>query len=121
MQTHFNEIFKLILGEDLKTLSKLSTDTTKNPWTMFNQVVVSLDSVKPLENRRGWSKGKIAEYNKTRFEDLITANWDLVIVDESHRLGGSTDQVARYKLGQSLADAAPYLLLLSQKIKNLKQ
>jgi superfamily II DNA or RNA helicase len=47
------------------------------------------------------------------FEDLISADWDLVIVDEAHRLGGSTDQVARYKLGQGLAEAAPYLLLLS--------
>jgi hypothetical protein len=34
-------------------------------------------------------------------------------VDEAHRLGGSTDQVARYKLGQGLAEAAPYLLLLT--------
>ena len=46
-------------------------------------------------------------------EDLISAGWDLVIVDEAHRLGGSTDQVARYKLGRGLAEAAPYLLLLS--------
>src|SRR5690606_37199661 len=47
------------------------------------------------------------------FEDLISAGWDLVIIDESHRLGGSTEQVARYKLGAALAEAAPYLLLLS--------
>ena len=38
---------------------------------------------------------------------------DLVIIDEAHRLGGSTDQVARYKLGRALAEAAPYFLLLS--------
>ena len=37
----------------------------------------------------------------------------LVIIDEAHRMGGSTDQVARYKLGAALAEAAPYLLLLS--------
>ena len=36
-----------------------------------------------------------------------------MIIDESHRLGGSTEQVARYKLGAALAQAAPYLLLLS--------
>src|SRR5205085_614759 len=52
-------------------------------------------------------------YNRERFEDLISASWDLVIIDESHRMGGSTDQVARYKLGAALAEAAPYLLLLS--------
>ncbi|MFO7867629.1 MAG: helicase-related protein, partial [Candidatus Aminicenantes bacterium] len=48
-----------------------------------------------------------------RFEDLVSAGWDLVIVDEAHRLGGSTDQVARFKLGQGLCEAAPYLLMLS--------
>ncbi|WP_254045333.1 DEAD/DEAH box helicase [Thiohalocapsa sp. ML1] len=52
----------------------------------------------------------MATYNRERFEDLVAASWDLVIVDESHRLGGSTEQVARYKLGAALAEAAPYLL-----------
>jgi superfamily II DNA or RNA helicase len=55
----------------------------------------------------------VTSYNRERFEDLLAAGWDLVIVDEAHRLGGSTDQVARYKLGQGLAEAVPYLLLLS--------
>lgn len=113
MRIHFNEEFHLILGEDLKTLSKISYAKSSTPWTMFDQVIVSLDSVKPLEKRRGWTKERIAEYNQNRFEDLVTAGWDLFIVDESHRLGGSTDQVARYKLGQGLAEASPYLLLLS--------
>ena len=36
-----------------------------------------------------------------------------IIVDEAHRLAGSTDRVARYKLGQGLGAAAPYLLLLT--------
>ncbi len=52
-------------------------------------------------------------YNRERFEDLVSAAWDLVIIDEAHRMGGSTEQVARYKLGAALAEASPYLLLLS--------
>lgn len=76
-------------------------------------MVSSMDAVKPLDSRRGWSAAQVAAYNRERFEDLITAGWDLVIVDEAHRLGGSTDQVARYKLGQGLAEASPYVLLLS--------
>jgi superfamily II DNA or RNA helicase len=72
-----------------------------------------MDSVKPIDGRRGWSREQVAEYNRQRFDDLIAAGWDLIIVDEAHRLGGSTDQVARYKLGQGLAEAAPYLLLLT--------
>ncbi len=43
---------------------------------MFDQVIVSLDSVKPLDNRRGWTVERVAEYNRSRFEDLITAGWE---------------------------------------------
>ena len=119
MQTHFNEQFQLVLGDDIGTLQRLapqfgnSADHRNSAWSMFDQVIVSLDSVKPMDKRRGWTAERVAEYNRSRFEDLITAGWDLVVVDEAHRLGGSTDQVARYKLGKGLAEAAPYVLLLS--------
>lgn len=115
MQTHFNEKFQLVLGADIGTLQRLtpSADHRSSAWSLFDQVIVSLDSVKPMDKRRGWTAERVAEYNRSRFEDLITAGWDLVIVDEAHRLGGSTDQVARYKLGRGLAEAAPYVLLLS--------
>lgn len=128
MRFHFSETFQLVLPEDIKTLRRIAPASafvnrekgnhnpetpTSNAWQMFSQVVVSLDSVKPLDKRRGWTTAQVAEHNRERFEDLISAGWDLVIVDEAHRLGGSTDQIARFKLGQGLADAAPYLLLLS--------
>lgn len=114
MQTHFNESFHLLLGEDIQSLQRFAGDSTRDSvWEMHDQVIVSLDSVKPMEKRRGWSAERIAAYNRSRFEDLLSAGWDLVVVDEAHRLGGSTEQVARYKLGKGLAEAAPYLLLLS--------
>ena len=115
MQTHFNEQFQLVLGDDIGTLQRLApgADHRNSAWSMFDQVIVSLDSVKPMDKRRGWTAERVAEYNRSRFEDLITAGWDLVVVDEAHRLGGSTDQIARYKLGKGLAEAAPYVLLLS--------
>lgn len=128
MLVHFGETFRLILPEDIKTLKRLRPEPANerggrnrnseqsqsdNPWLLFSQVVVPMDSVKPLEKRKGWSTEQLAEYNRDRFEGLISADWDLIIVDEAHRLGGSTDQVARFKLGQGLADASPYLLLLS--------
>ena len=72
-----------------------------------------MDAVKPLAKRKGWSKEKVHQYNAKRYERLVNGQWDLIIVDESHRLGGSTEQVARYKLGQGLSEAAPYLLLLT--------
>lgn len=117
MHLHFNEKFQLILPEDLKSLQRLypqeNQSSIQNSWTLFNQVVCPMDSVKPMDKRRGWTTEQLREYNKQRFEDLIAAGWDLIIVDEAHRLGGSTEQVARYKLGQGLAEAAPYFLLLS--------
>ena len=84
-----------------------------NLWQRFDQVICPMDSVKPLDGRRGWSNEQLEQYNRERFGDLVAAGWDLVIVDEAHRLGGSSDQVARFRLGEGLADAAPYLLLLS--------
>lgn len=128
MRFHFGETFQLVLPEDIKTLRRIAPAKserqgqkgnhnpellTANAWQMFSQVVVPMDSVKPLDKHRGWSAAQVGEYNRERFEDLISAGWDLVIVDEAHRLGGSTDQVARFKLGQGLFEAAPYFLLLS--------
>jgi superfamily II DNA or RNA helicase len=126
MAFHFGEQFHPIMSEDYKSLRRISaiqsdelrglrTDygddsalraANPNPFRSFNQVVVSMDSVKPSEGRGG-------ALARERFEDLISAGWDLIIVDEAHRLGGSTDQVARYKLGQGLSEAVPYFLLLS--------
>ena len=110
MRLHFNEEFQLVLPEDLAALRRVSGG---NPWRHIDQAVVPMDAVKPLEKRWGWGAAQVAAYNRERFEDLISAGWDLIIVDEAHRLGGSTEQVARFKLGQGLAAAAPYLLLLS--------
>jgi superfamily II DNA or RNA helicase len=120
MRLHFGEHFRFIEASELAAFRQWRDNGAlsvsggdDNLWRMHDQVIVSLDSVKPIEGRRGWSLEQLATYNRERFEDLISAGWDLVIIDESHRLGGSTEQVARYKLGAALAEAAPYLLLLS--------
>jgi ERCC4-related helicase len=109
MQVHFNEQFELVIPGDVLG----STNTSENIWQRHDQVICPMDSIKPIEKRRGWSLDKINQYNKQRFDDVISAGWDLIVVDESHRLQGSTDTVARFKLGQGLSDAAPYFLLLS--------
>ena len=112
MRLHFGEKFQFIEPSELAAFRQWRSDE-ENLWQFHDQVICSLDSVKPMESRRGWSLEQLNAYNRERFEDLISASWDLVIIDESHRLGGSTEQVARYKLGAALAEAAPYLLLLS--------
>lgn len=128
MLFHFGESFQFVLSEDLRTLKRFAPvlvtagedagkrnhdSSNASAWQMFSQVVVPMDSVKPLDKRRGWTASQLRDYNQERFEDLISSGWDLVIVDEAHRLAGSTDEVARFKLGLGLSEAAPYLLLLS--------
>jgi superfamily II DNA or RNA helicase len=114
MRTHFSEEFHLLIPGEMSSLRRLhGVEDTENLWRRWNQVVCPLDSVKPMERRRGWSFRQVQAYNRERFVDLLSAGWDLVIIDEAHRLGGSSEQVARYKLGDALAEASPYLLLLS--------
>ncbi|MBI1186279.1 MAG: helicase [Alphaproteobacteria bacterium] len=112
MRLHFGESFQFVEPAELSAFRQWRSDE-ENLWRLHDQVICSLDSVKPLDGRRGWTLEQLSTYNRERFEDLVSASWDLVIIDEAHRMGGSTDQVARYKLGAALAEAAPYLLLLS--------
>ena len=111
MRTHFDEDFHPLTPGEFVSYRRLDPD--ENLWRRYDQVVCPLDSVKPVDARRGWSRTDVAAHNRERFDDLLAAGWDLIIVDESHRLGGSTDQVARFRLGEGLAEASPYLLLLS--------
>jgi len=114
MRTHFNEDFRLVIPGSFAVWREVTgADEGDNLWRVHNQVVCPVDSVKPMEGRKGWSHEQVARYNRERFEDLVSAGWDLIIVDEAHRLGGSTEQVARFKLGEGLSEAAPYLLLLT--------
>ena len=114
MRTHFSESFQLVIPSNFAAWRQVAAiDQDKNLWRLHDQVVCPMDSVKPLDGRRGWTREQVSLFNRERFEDLVSAGWDLIIIDEAHRLGGSTDQVARYRLGEGLANAAPYLLLLS--------
>jgi SNF2 family DNA or RNA helicase len=114
MQGRFQEDFTLVLPNRLAALRQLGgAAPEENLWRRFDQVISPVDGLKPLERRRGWSLEQLRRYNRERFEDVVTAGWDLIIIDEAHRLAGSTTDVARYKLGEALSQAAPYLLLLS--------
>ena len=111
MQTHFGEEFRFYSPADFPAYRRIAP--SENVWQTGNQIICSLDSVKPIDSRKGWTEEQLAQFNQDRFLDLISAGWDMIIVDEAHRLGGSSVQVARHQLGRGLAEAAPYLLLLS--------
>lgn len=114
LRTHFEEDFRLVKPGDFATIRRVTGfSDEENIWKMQPQVVVSLDAVKPVDGRRGWSREQLTQFNRERFEDLVEAGWDLVIIDEAHRIAGSTPNVARHRLGEALAAASPYLLLLS--------
>jgi superfamily II DNA/RNA helicase len=114
MRTHFTEEFQLVVPGEMSSLRRLhGVDEGDNLWRRWNQVVCPMDSVKPMERRKGWSFRQVQAYNRDRFVDMLAAGWDLVVIDEAHRMGGSSEQVARYKLGEALSEASPYLLLLS--------
>ncbi len=111
METHIQEQFELVLPAELA--SRRQSGAHHDVWRQFDQVVTSMDSVKPLTSREGWSAQHVARHNRDRFEGVVQAGWDLIIVDEAHRLAGATVDVARYTLGRGLASAARHLLLLS--------
>lgn len=118
MQDKFNEKFHVILPEDYDTIRKITGN--EDVYGQFDQVISPMDSIKPLERRVGWTEEKIAQYNEERIYSIINSGWDLVVIDEAHRVAGSSGEVARYKLGSLLAAASPYLLLLTATPHNGK-
>ncbi|MFA7502304.1 MAG: helicase-related protein, partial [Anaerovoracaceae bacterium] len=118
MEEKFGEKFRIILPEDYDTIRKITDNN--DVYGQFDQVISPMDSIKPLEKRIGWTEERIEQYNEERIYSIINSGWDLVIIDEAHRVAGSTGEVARYKLGNLLAAASPYLLLLTATPHNGK-
>ncbi|HUM83808.1 MAG TPA: helicase-related protein [Lachnospiraceae bacterium] len=118
MQEKFHEKFHVILPSDYDTIRRL-TDSN-DVYGQFDEVISPMDSIKPLEKHAGWTDERVEKYNEERIYSIINSGWDLIIIDEAHRVAGSSGEVARYKLGSLLAQASPYLLLLSATPHNGK-
>lgn len=118
MQEKFHEKFNVILPSDYDTIRRL-TDA-EDVYGQFDQVISPMDSIKPMERHTGWTQEKVDKYNEERIYSIINSGWDLIIIDEAHRVAGSSGEVARYKLGYMLSQASPYLLLLSATPHNGK-
>lgn len=118
MQEKFHEKFHVILPSDYDTIRHLTDND--DVYGQYDQVISPMDSIKPLEKHAGWTAKRVEKYNQERIYSIINSGWDLVIIDEAHRVAGSSGEVARYKLGHLLAQASPYLLLLSATPHNGK-
>mgnify|MGYP001525049338 FL=1 len=118
MQEKFHEKFQVILPSDFDTIRRLTDND--DVYGQFDQVISPMDCIKPVEKHAGWSDKRVEKYNQERIEAIINSGWDLIIIDEAHRVAGSSSYVARYKLGYLLSQASPYLLLLTATPHNGK-
>lgn len=117
LKLKFSEDFSIFTGESFKSFKQLYGLET-NVWLKFDQVITSIDFLKPKKIHADLSEREIQrreEHNKFVFEDCINAKWDMVLIDEAHKLtkhaGG--EETARYKLGKRLSDSVPIFLILT--------
>lgn len=117
MKKHFNGMFHIYDTDYINTLtrtfSRLEMDNEINIFTQHNQIIVSMDALKPIETRQEWSKQKVEEYNRYRIQSVLEAEFDLLVIDECNKVDGSCTQVGRFQMADVLCNAIPNVLLLS--------
>ena len=117
LKEHFNEVFHLydsdMITSMARTFSNINADEEFNFWNQHNQIIVSTDALKPIDKRQGWTQERINEYNKYRMQAVLDADFDMVIIDEVHKMGGASSTVSRYVLAQELCNSVSNVLLLS--------
>lgn len=111
MREKFGEEFRYFAPANFDAYRAISG--ADNVWKSFDQVICSMDAVKPLDKRKGWNVDKVQAYNEERILGVASAGWDLVVIDEAHRVAGSSNTVSRHMLAKVLAESSPNLLLLS--------
>jgi superfamily II DNA or RNA helicase len=92
LKDKFDEKFKRIKGSDLDSYSM-------NQWLENKQIITSLDLAK----------------RKNVLPGLRQVSWNLVIIDEAHRMSASDmeHKTLRYRLGELMRDTTEHLLLLT--------
>ena len=93
LKEKFDEKFLVLKGSDIRDQFGV------NQWMEQKQIITSLDLAKRTEILPG----------------LRQVHWDLVIVDEAHRMSARDDthKSQRYKLGELLRDSTDHILLLT--------
>ena len=94
MQDKFRERFEVLRGDVLR--SNYGT----NPWQERNQVITSMPWVARIEDAN---------------DSLLRSHWDLVIVDEAHKMSAYSQdhKTLAYQLGEALSDRTDHYLLMT--------
>ncbi|MDM8530285.1 DUF3883 domain-containing protein [Anaerolineales bacterium HSG25] len=95
MQDRFQEKFRVIRSDVLRA------HYGSNPWQEYDQVITSVSWVSRIDDAR---------------ESLLRASWDLIVVDEAHKMSayGSGNKVKKtkaYMLGEELSQRTDHFLL----------
>lgn len=95
--------FKFHLHYEIITRESFETSVLGNPFKEHDHVIVRMDQI---------------ARNDTYKEKIKAVEWDIVIVDEAHKMsahfwGGDLEETKRFKLGKLLRDHTSHLLLMT--------
>jgi superfamily II DNA or RNA helicase len=94
MKDKFRENFEVIRSDVLRANYGI------NPWQERNQVITSVSWVSRVADAK---------------ESLLRSHWDLIIVDEAHKMSATApdDTTLAYKLGAALSERTDHYLLMT--------
>jgi superfamily II DNA or RNA helicase len=94
LKDKFRENFEVVRGEVLRA------NYGSNPWQDKNQLITSVSWVSRVEDAK---------------ESLLRSRWDLIIVDEAHKMSAATrdKKTLAYELGEKLSDMTDHYLLMT--------
>ena len=94
MKDRFHEHFEIIRSDVLRA------NYGSNPWQEKNQVITSVSWVARIEDAK---------------ESLLRSQWDLIIVDEAHKMSAYSEdkKTLTYQLGEALSGMTDHFLLMT--------
>jgi superfamily II DNA or RNA helicase len=94
LKDKFRETFEVMRGEVLRS------QYGQNPWQEKSQVVTSVSWISRVEDAK---------------ESLLRSRWDLVIVDEAHKMSAysSEKKTLAFQLGEALSERTDHYLLMT--------
>jgi superfamily II DNA or RNA helicase len=94
LKDKFRESFEVVRSDVLRA------NYGSNPWQEKNQVVTSVSWVSRIEDAK---------------ESLLRSHWDLIIVDEAHKMSASSQdkKTLAYQLGEALSGMTDHFLLMT--------